>query len=407
MSKHTPEHDEEPVRRRGILAAPIGLVSALAVALGIATPAQAAAPEPPKRQPLPKPPTAAPPAPATVAVPAAAPAPTVYRVADGDTVSGIAERFGLPTAEVLALNGLGWSTLIFPGQELRLRTGAAPVPAAAARTTDDIRRHTVAAGDTIGGIAAQYGASTDAVLRANGLGRDSLIFPGQAIIIPGPAGTAAPADAPAPPPAQPPAPPAAPAAADSIVVRDGDTVWDLAAEHGVSVQSLLDANGLGGSAVIRPGERLSIPRPVAIETAASVRPALTEEMRGNARLIIDVGRSLGVPDDGIVVAITAAAQESGLKNVVHGDRDSLGLFQQRPSQGWGTAAEVLDPVRAATAFYGGDANPNPGRTRGLLDIPRWQEMTVAQAAQAVQNSAFPNHYAKWEQAARQWLAELG
>ena len=90
---------------------------------------------------------------------------------------------------------------------------------------------------------------------------------------------------------------------------------------------------------------------------------LTDEMRRNARTIIDVGRSLGVPDEGIVVALAAAAQESSLRNLDHGDRDSLGLFQQRPSQGWGTAGAGARPVRRdARRFFGGAANPNDGRT---------------------------------------------
>ena len=101
---------------------------------------------------------------------------------------------------------------------------------------------------------------------------------------------------------------------------------------------------------------------------ASVNVPLTDEMRANAVIIVETGRRLGVPDAGIVVALAAAAQESSLRNLHRGDRDSQGLFQQRPSEGWGTIDEVLDPVRAATAFYGGATNPNPGRTRGLLDI---------------------------------------
>jgi hypothetical protein len=156
-----------------------------------------------------------------------------------------------------------------------------------------------------------------------------------------------------------------------------------------------------------PGQVLVIRRPIPVVSVASVNVPLTDEMRANARIIIDVGRSLGVPDQAIVIALAAAAQESGLRNVHHGDLDSLGLFQQRPSAGWGTVDEVLDPVRAATAFYGGAANPNPDRTRGLLDIPGWESMTVTQAAQAVQLSAYPDHYAKWEVSARAWLSELG
>ena len=86
---------------------------------------------------------------------------------------------------------------------------------------------------------------------------------------------------------------------------------------------------------------------------------------------------------------------------------SLGLFQQRPSSGWGTPAQVMDPRRASRAFFGGSVNPNPGVTRGLLDIPGWQAMSVTQAAQAVQISGHPDLYAKWEMSARSWLAQLG
>jgi hypothetical protein len=128
-------------------------------------------------------------------------------------------------------------------------------------------------------------------------------------------------------------------------------------------------------------------------------------MAANARIIIQVGRRLGVPDRGIVVALAAAAQESGMRNIDYGDRDSVGIFQQRPSMGWGTTAQLLDVDHAAQLFYGGPSNPNKGNTRGLLDIPGWQGMTVAGAAQAVQISAFPDAYAKWETSAWSWLAQ--
>ncbi|HET8989259.1 MAG TPA: LysM domain-containing protein [Humibacillus sp.] len=346
-------------RIRRILAVPLAIVSTVSVTLGIVQPVEAA-PQPPRRQPKAKALRAvAMPAASTVA--AVASVPSEVTVADGDTVSSIAERYGLATAEVLALNGLGWSSLIFPGQRLALPGGDhithEPPPAA----VPEIARHIVAPGDTIADIAAEHGLGTDQVLSANGLSRQSLIFPGQAIVLPGPQ----PTDAAAPAPAAPSPAPEANADADAEV------------------------------------------HVVAALPVASVSVRLTDEMRGSARLIIDVGRSLGVPDQGIVTALAAAAQESGLHNLHHGDRDSLGLFQQRPSEGWGTPEEVLDPVRAATAFYGGPSNPNPGRTRGLLDIDGWESMTLTQAAQAVQRSAHPGHYAKWEASARAWLSELG
>ncbi len=82
-------------------------------------------------------------------------------------------------------------------------------------------------------------------------------------------------------------------------------------------------------------------------------------------------------------------QESRLYNLgdlgANNDHDSLGLFQQRPSMGWGTPAEVTDPVYAATAFY-----------LALQSVPRWKSMSITAAAQSVQRSAYPNAYAQWE-----------
>ncbi|GAA1785136.1 LysM peptidoglycan-binding domain-containing protein [Agromyces lapidis] len=386
---------------RGLLTVPLAVVSAVAVTLGIAQPAEAA-PQPVKRQPKAKASTAG--ATTHAASAAAGAVPEEVVVVEGDTVSGIAERFGLSTAEVLAHNGLGWSSMIFPGQRLALpgsRTAQAAPPA-----RDAIAKHVVAQGDTMSGIAERYGVALDELLRVNGLGRQSLIFPGEAIVLP-PDAAAHPAPAPAPVAAAGPDEATGPSPSDTHLVVDGDTVWDIAARNDVEVAELIAANGLDANATIRPGQRLTIPRPVAVATVASVSVVLTEEMRANAQLIVDVGRELGVPDSGIVVALAAAAQESGLKNVRHGDRDSQGLFQQRPSQGWGSVEQVLDPVRAATAFYGGPSNPNPGVTAGLLDIPGWESMSLTEAAQSVQQSAHPDHYAKWEAQARAWLAELG
>ena len=381
---------------RGALALPLAIASTIAVTLGIAQPAEAATHQV-KRQPKAKAQTGGATRASSVAT-AAVPAEIV--VADGDTVSSIAERHGLSTAEVLAHNGLSWSSLIFPGQRLALPGGTshtvAPPPSPAA----EIAKHTVVAGDTMSGIAAQHGLDLDVVLRANGLGRQSLIFPGETIVLPSTAANPV-VEAPPPPQSQP------VTAAETHVVVAGDTLWDLAERHDVAVSQFIEANGLDSTGTIHPGQTLTIPKPVAVLPVASVSVQLTDEMRANAVIIVETGRRLGVPDQGIVVALAAAAQESSLRNLHRGDLDSQGLFQQRPSEGWGTIDEVLDPVRATTAFYGGESNPNPGRTRGLLDIVGWESMTVTEAAQAVQLSAHPDHYAKWEVSARAWLAELG
>ena len=105
----------------------------------------------------------------------------------------------------------------------------------------------------------------------------------------------------------------------------------------------------------------------------------------NAKTIQATGVAMNIPPRGQIVALATALQESGLRNLTYGDRDSLGLFQQRPSQGWGTASEILDPVHASTSFY-----------TALEKVSGWQSMTVTQAAQAVQQSGFPDAYAKWE-----------
>ncbi|AUH40513.1 C40 family peptidase [Streptomyces sp. CMB-StM0423] len=112
---------------------------------------------------------------------------------------------------------------------------------------------------------------------------------------------------------------------------------------------------------------------------------LPEEQVPHAATIVATGRSLNVPAKGQVIALATALQESRLRNLTYGDRDSLGLFQQRPSQGWGTAQQIRDPVYASEQFY-----------QRLLTVDGWQQMTIAQAAQAVQKSAYPDAYAQWE-----------
>lgn len=105
----------------------------------------------------------------------------------------------------------------------------------------------------------------------------------------------------------------------------------------------------------------------------------------NARIVVAVATQLELPRRAAVIAVAAAMQESSLRNLPGGDRDSAGLFQQRPSQDWGTYAEVTDPVRASSVFY-----------RRLVAVPAWQSLPLTVAAQAVQRSAHPDAYAQWE-----------
>jgi hypothetical protein len=110
----------------------------------------------------------------------------------------------------------------------------------------------------------------------------------------------------------------------------------------------------------------------------------------NASTIVAVGKQMNIPTQGWIVAVAAAMQESSLRNVDSGDQDSLGLFQERPSQGWGTPAQIIDPAYSSRQFY-----------RHLAAVSGWQNMSVNDAAQAVERSGFPNAYAPHEQAAVQ------
>ena len=159
------------------------------------------------------------------------------------------------------------------------------------------------------------------------------------------------------------------------------------------------------SAPAAPAPTPAPPSGVGQPVTGSITP-LNAERRANAQIIVNVGRELGVPDYGIVIALATAMQESSLRNINWGDRDSLGLYQQRPSTGWGTAEQIMDQAYATRLFFGGPQNPNRGRTRGLLDIAGWQNMALTDAAQRVQISAYPLAYAKWEPSAWAWLYEL-
>jgi LysM repeat protein len=316
--------------------------------------------------------------------------PTNYTVRQGDTVSGIAARYGLSAQEVLVRNGLGWNTIIHPGQTLHL--SSTPAVSTASATTSATGSYHVKQGDTVSGIASRVGVSTTALLSANKLSQRSVIYPGQTLRVPTAGATAAPVAAVASAPAST-SGSASSARAGSVKIGTGDTIASIAASHGVTVSALLSANGLTYTSTIYAGKTLVLP---------SSGPSLSAEQRGNAATIVAVGRSLGVSDHGIVIALAAAMQESSLRNLSHGDRDSVGLFQQRPSQGWGSAAALQDPATAAKRFFTG----NPGHTRGLLDIAGWSSMNVTTAAQAVQVSAYPKAYAQWEKTAQSLLASL-
>jgi hypothetical protein len=117
--------------------------------------------------------------------------------------------------------------------------------------------------------------------------------------------------------------------------------------------------------------------------------SITPAQAQNASIIAAVALRKGMPDHAVTIALAASLQETQLRNLPYGDLDSVGLFQQRPSQGWGTAAQIMDPNFSASAFYD-----------HLAQVSGWQSIAVTQAAQLVQRSATPTAYAQWENEAR-------
>jgi cell wall-associated NlpC family hydrolase len=160
---------------------------------------------------------------------------------------------------------------------------------------------------------------------------------------------------------------------------------------------------------------------IEIRNAGQLLYELNDRQESVARTYIAVGKELGIPHSGQIIAIMMALQESSLRMLanfsvpaslsfpndgVGRDHDSIGSAQQRPAAGWGTVAQLMDASYNARAFYGGSQGPNRGSPRGLLDIPGWQAMDKGLAVQAVQISAFPELYARWEPAATAIVAAL-
>lgn len=202
--------------------------------------------------------------------------------------------------------------------------------------------------------------------------------------------------------AKPESTPAPPQTVFSVVVVGGDSFSKLVQKHcGRGDWENISFPGRNKN-LIRAGETITIdcsgaapaqtantPAPVSGVCGGMTWNFWGNDQRGNAYTIVHVGLDRGVPYRGLVIALATAMQESSLNNYGHlgaaNDHDSQGLFQQRPSMGWGTVAQVTDPVHASNKFYD-----------TLLGVRNWQNMALTVAAQAVQRSGFPSAYAKWE-----------
>jgi murein DD-endopeptidase MepM/ murein hydrolase activator NlpD len=167
----------------------------------------------------------------------------------------------------------------------------------------------------------------------------------------------------------------------------------------------------------------AIPESLTARTRDGQSVTLTREQLMHAATIITVGaHTADVGRAGVLIALMASLTESTLRMLANpsmypesadypndgdgSDHDSLGLFQLRPTAGWGAVAELMDPNYQARAFYGGPSGPNGGSPRGLLDIAGWQTLDPGEAAQAVEVSAYPDRYQNYQPVAEAILTAL-
>lgn len=305
--------------------------------------------------------------------------PDSYTVVRGDTISAIARRFNLDTSAVLQLNNLTPTTLIYPGQSIKLSgtATAAPAPStpAASGTTSTATVYTVVSGDTLGGIAAKHGVPLSSIFSWNNLNGSSIIYPGQKIKVSGGSAPSAPA-APAPAPTPAPAPLAS---TGSYTIKAGDTLSSIASRLGVSLSALMSANNVTASTVIYPGQKLTIPGgslqpagettplvpstflgftyPPAVVSSANENKALLNASPVPSRaemktIVADTARRMGVSPS---LALAFAEQESGFDQRAVSPANAIGTMQVIPSSGqWasdlvGRKLNLLDPYDNATA----------------------------------------------------------
>jgi cell wall-associated NlpC family hydrolase len=166
----------------------------------------------------------------------------------------------------------------------------------------------------------------------------------------------------------------------------------------------------------------TVPNSLTATTADGQTVTLNHTQLERAATIIAVGNSENIPANGQVIALMAALTESTLRVLANttaypqsasypndgdgSDHDSLGLFQMQPPDGWGSVANLMDPVWSSRAFYGGPDGPNHGSPAGLLDVPNWQNLSLGAAAQAVEVSQYPDRYANYQPVAEKIASTL-
>ena len=312
------------------------------------------------------------------AAPAKQQSSTTYTVKAGDTLGAIAARQGVSLSTVLKANGLSMSSIIHPGQKIKLigsSTAPAPKPAAPKPSTSSSgATYVVKAGDTLGAIAARHNVSLGSILSANGLSMTSIIHPGQKIKL----GGSSVAVQTSPKPAAP--KPSTPSAAGTYTIKAGDTLGAIAAKHGVSLSALLSANKLNATTIIYPGKKLTIPggsKATSEQKPADLVPstflhytypdAVVAEANKNKHtlnslpvpsqaqmkaIVADTARKMGVDPS---LALAFSYQESGFDQRAVSPANAIGAMQVIPMSGeWasdlvGRKLNLLDPYDNATA----------------------------------------------------------
>ncbi|WP_236683802.1 LysM peptidoglycan-binding domain-containing protein [Demequina flava] len=312
-----------------------------------------------------------------------------HRVSSGDTVSGLAVRYGASVSSIIDANGLNSRALIVIGQTLTIPSGGTST--AAATTTASAGTHKVASGDTVWGLARKYGTTVSALISANSLNSSATIRIGQTLTIPG-AGSGSTSSS-----AKTSTTTATSTSTSGTLthkVASGDTVWGLARKYGTSVSAIKDANGLNASATIRIGQSLSIPggAEVGSSTATTVSNTVSSDTSPTlatgdnlsnfsgetVTYTVVAGDTLGAIAARHGVSVSQIVSNNGIKNA------ALIKVGQKLTISGGTASGLVGDSFAGRTYDAptvGAANQNKA-TLNAMDVPSRDEMQAMVVAAA-------------------------
>ncbi|MFB9070825.1 LysM peptidoglycan-binding domain-containing protein [Citricoccus parietis] len=307
-----------------------------------------------------------------------------YTVVSGDTLYGISSRHGVSLSTLLKANGIAASATIYPGQQLKL-SGTGSTPAGSPTGNAAASTYTVKSGDTLSGIAARNGMGLSVLLKANGLSSTATIHPGQKLKLSGNA-TVAPASSGS----------SAGSSVQSYTVKSGDTLYGIASRNGISLSTLLQANGFSETTTIHPGQKLKLsgsgssaapaeddlvpntflhytyPDHIVRDANENKRALLNAGVPSRSQMqaiIADTARQMGVDPS---LALAHAFTESSFNHASVSPANAIGAMQVIPSSGdWasdlvGRKLNLLDPHDNATA--GVAIIRQLQRTAGSFDI---------------------------------------